>query len=211
MKTGIIFERCCINALQVRDAIEGGAARVELCRNLSVGGVTPDEDEITAAVATGLPVNVLIRPQGGDFVYSENEILEMERSIVFCAEAGVSGVVIGALDVFGNVDMAAMRFLMSVACGMSVTFHRAFDECRDPFRAMEDIISLGCDRILTSGQCATACEGASLIAELIKRAEGRIIIMPGAGVSPENVDFLARKTGAVEFHGTKLGVKNTKY
>ena len=206
---GIILERCCINALQVIEAVEGGAARVELCKNLSVGGVTPDETEIVDAVATGLPVNVLIRPRGGDFVYSESEILEMEKSIIFCTEAGVSGVVIGALDISGNVDMDAMRFLMSASGGMSVTFHRAFDECRDPFRSLEDIISLKCDRILTSGQSATAFEGASLIAELIRKAKGRIIIMPGAGISPENVDFLAHKTGAVEFHGTRLGVKQT--
>ena len=202
----MIIERCCISASQVREAREAGASRAELCRDLSVGGVTPSEEEVAAAVATGLPVNVLIRPRGGDFIYNEDEVAAMEKSIAFCRSAGVNGVVIGALDASGNVDMAVMRRLMAASNGLSVTFHRAFDECTSPFRALEEIITLGCDRILTSGQCPTAVEGAGLLAALVRKAAGRIIIMPGSGVSPDNIDALARATGATEFHGTRLGI-----
>ncbi len=202
----IHIERCCISAAQVSEALEAGASRAELCRDLSVGGITPSDGEVMAAVATGLPVNVLIRPRGGDFIYSEDEIAEMEESIAFCRTAGAHGVVIGALDASGNVDMTTMRRLMTASEGLSVTFHRAFDECADPFRALEEIVSLGCDRILTSGQRPTAVEGAELLAVLVRKAAGRIIIMPGAGISPDNIDALASATGATEFHGTRLGV-----
>ena len=200
------IERCCISAAQVREAREAGASRAELCRDLSVGGVTPSDEEVVAAVTTGLPVNVLIRPRGGDFIYNDDEVAAMEKSIAFCRSAGVNGVVIGALDASGNVDMAVMRRLMAASNGLSVTFHRAFDETACPFRALEEIITLGCDRILTSGQCPTAVEGAGLLVALVRKAAGRIIIMPGSGVSPDNIDALARATGATEFHGTRLGI-----
>lgn len=200
----MLLERCCISAQEVAEARIAGASRVELCRSLELGGVTPDVEEIRGSLSCGIPVNVLVRPRGGDFVYSEDEVRTMLDSIRLCRELGVSGIVAGALDRNGNVDTGTMRRLLSESEGMSFTFHRAFDRCRDPFTALEEIIALGCDRILTSGQESSAVEGAPLLAELVRRAAGRIIIMPGAGITPANIDTLARLTGAVEFHGTKL-------
>ena len=126
----------------------------------------------------------------------------MCRDIEFCREAGVHGVVIGALTEQGDIDVEACKRMMDAAGDMSVTFHRAFDICRDPFTALEQIVSLGCDRLLTSGQQTSAELGAELIAELVKRAAGRIIIMPGAGINPRNIATIEQKTAATEFHST---------
>lgn len=205
----LIFERCCTSPMEVYEAKMRGAARAELCANLSVGGVTPSEKDICAAVESGLPVNVLIRPREGDFVYSEGEIRSMLLSIAFCRSVGVNGIVVGALTKNGNVDTGAMRQLVEAACSggqrkLEITFHRAFDVCSDPFKALEDIISLKCDRLLTSGCKQVALEGAELIAKLIFLSSGRIVVMPGSGVTPDNVEELHRLTGAVEFHGSRL-------
>lgn len=217
----MIWERCCTNLDEVLAAFDGKASRVELCQDLEVGGTTPPEGLILSSVEVASArdtsaqsvntsagrhaVNVLIRPRGGDFIYSEKEVASMIESIRFCRHR-CDGVVIGALTQDGSIDMTVMQKLMSEAKagGLSVTFHRAFDECRDPFVALEQIIGLGCDRLLTSGQAPVATEGQSLIASLVREARGRIIIMPGSGVTPDNVTALASATGAVEFHGTKL-------
>lgn len=206
----VLLERCCTTLQQVREALAGGAGRVELCDCIEVGGVTPSPGLIHDAVATGICVNVLVRPRGGDFVYNSEEVERMKESIALCRELGVHGVVIGALTPDGNVDMDVMRELMESASAgrrLSVTFHRAFDEASDPFVAFEDIISLGCDRLLTSGQKPTAPEGRILIRELARRADGRIIVMPGSGVTPDNVEGLAAWCGVSECHGTKLASK----
>ena len=205
-----ILEACCTSLSQVESAERGGAGRIELCECLELGGVTPAPDNIRAAVSRSLPVNVLVRPRGGDFVFTAEEEAAMARDVALCRELGAAGVVIGALRRDGSVDMELMGRLMAVARGrkgerpLSVTFHRAFDECADPFRALEDIISLGCDRLLTSGQKASAWEGRGLIAELVRRAAGRIIVMPGAGITADNLDAIAEETKAVEFHGTRI-------
>lgn len=203
---GLILERCCTSAEQALEALKNGAARIELCRDLSVGGITPEHSMIIAAMKTGIPVNVLIRPRGGDFVYTNEEIQQMVSDIEFCRKAGVNGIVIGILHPDGSVNIEAMRLLINAADGMSITFHRAFDRCSNPQQALEDIISLGCNRLLTSGQQDTAPQGQALIAELVKQAAGRIIIMPGSGVTPENINSLAGATGAREFHGTRLAL-----
>ena len=200
----MIIERCCTDVESVRDAARKGAARVELCDRLEVGGITPDESVIREAVSVGIPVNVLVRPRGGDFIYNEHEILRMLESIYVCHRCGVNGVVIGALLPDGNVDIPTMRRLLSASGPMQVTFHRAFDECSDPFRALEEIIALGCDRLLTSGQKPTANEGVALIRQLVERADGRIIIMPGSGITPANLHTVSDMTGASEFHGTRI-------
>ena len=203
----VLLERCCTSLQQVKDGLAGGAGRVELCDCIEVGGVTPSEELIRSAVATGICVNVLVRPRGGDFVYSDTEVEQMKESIRLCRDLGVHGVVIGALTPDGRIDMPVMRELMALAeepRRLSVTFHRAFDDAADPYAAFEDIISLGCDRLLTSGQKPTAPEGRDLIKSLILRAAGRIIVMPGSGVTPENVEELASWCGASECHGTKL-------
>ena len=198
------IEVCSTSLYDTREAEAGGAIRIELCSAITCGGVTPSYGTIQSVVDAGLnlDVNVLIRAREGGFYYSESEIETMCRDIEFCRKAGVHGVVIGALTEQGDIDLDACKRMMEAAGNMSVTFHRAFDICRDPFTALEQIISLGCERLLTSGQQASAEMGAELIAELVKRAAGRIIIMPGAGINPKNIATIEQKTAATEFHST---------
>ena len=181
----------------------GGAGRVELCTALELGGLTPSH-AIIAMLRERLriPLYVLIRPRAGDFLYDDLECEAMRRDIETCAALGCDGVVLGVLDVDGDVDMARCRALIAAAESMGVTFHRAFDLVRDPQRALEDVIALGCERVLTSGGQASALEGAALIRELLVQARGRIAIMPGAGVTADNLATLAAATGAHEFHAS---------
>ncbi|MCQ2186190.1 MAG: copper homeostasis protein CutC [Bacteroidales bacterium] len=205
-----LLEACCTCADEVAAAKRNGAGRIELCEDIAVGGVTPSAENIQAAVLYGLPVNVLVRPREGDFVYvADDEGIQMLKDIWACHKMGANGVVIGALTAEGEIDLPLMSRLVAAAhsLGLQVTFHRAFDECADPFRALEQIIELGCERLLTSGQAASAWEGRETIAKLVEQAAGRIIVMPGAGVTPQNLDELQRVTKAVEFHGTKLCTK----
>ncbi len=199
-------EVCCPTIEAVSKAVAAGADRIELCERLEVGGVTPSESLIKDAlsIAGSVPVNVLVRPREGNFVYSEEEAGDMLESIRRCKALGVNGVVIGALLPDGSVDMALMRQLVAAARPLSITFHRAFDECRDPFEALEDIISLGIERLLTSGHRADAWEGRFILKELVGRAAGRIVIMPGCGITPANLPELAAITGATEFHGSRI-------
>ena len=199
-------EVCCPSLDAVAKAVAAGADRIELCERLEVGGVTPSEQLIidALAIAGAVPVNVLIRPREGDFVYDDEEAAQMLASIALCKELKVNGVVIGILCSDGSVDMELMRRLVDAARPMSITFHRAFDECSDVFTTMEDIISLGIDRLLTSGHCATAWKGRFVLKELVERADGRIIIMPGCGITPANLAEIAAITGATEFHGSRI-------
>lgn len=202
----LFIESCCTSLESAVRAWRSGAGRIELCEDLSVGGVTPNL-ELTGAVikAVEIPVNVLIRPRGGDFVFSEAEVGEMMESIERCRDLGAAGVVIGALRADGSVDMDTMRRLVAAARsgrGMSVTFHRAFDVSADPARAFEDIISLGCDRLLTSGHEATAYEGRHFIGELVRKSAGRIVVMAGCGVRPSNIEEISRASSAPEYHSS---------
>lgn len=198
------IEVCCSSLDEARAAEAGGATRIELCAAIGCGGVTPSYGVVRSIVQANLKldVNVLIRVREGGFCYSASEVDAMCRDIEFCRSAGVHGVVIGALTAEGDIDIEACRRMMAAAEGLSVTFHRAFDICRDPFEALEQIIELGCDRLLTSGQQCSAEQGAELIAELQRRAAGRIIIMPGAGINPRNIAIIEKKTAAAEFHST---------
>lgn len=197
------LESCCTDVEQIRRAQEAGARRIELCEKLAVGGVTPSAELLKAAISVAkVPVNVLVRPRGGDFVFSAAEADTMLRDIELCREAGAAAVVIGALDSRGDVDMPLMRRLCDAASGMSVTFHRAFDVCANPLAAFEDVLALGCDRLLTSGHESDAFKGRFFIAELVERAAGRIIVMPGCGVRRSNIARIAADTGAVEFHAS---------
>lgn len=198
------IEVCCTTPDEAREAAAGGAIRIELCTAISSGGVTPGYGMIQSVVEArlGLAIHVLIRAREGGFCYSETEVEAMCRDIAFCRKAGVDGVVIGALTPTGEVDIAACRKMMREAAGMSVTFHRAFDICPAPHKALEDIIALGCRRLLTSGQEVSAAAGAELIAKLREQAAGRIILMPGAGINPGNIAEVEQKTGATEFHST---------
>ena len=194
------IEICTNSAESVRAAVAAGADRIELCAGMPEGGTTPSYGEV-ALVRELIPagMHVIIRPRGGDFLYSEEECEIMCRDIEMARKIGVDGVVIGCLTADGEVDADKMRKLMSVAGDMSVTFHRAFDMCRDPYRALEVIEQLGCHRILTSGQQASAEAGISLLKGLVDRAR-RVIIMPGCGVNGGNIRKIAEATGACEFH-----------
>jgi copper homeostasis protein len=181
----------------------GGAARVELCGALESGGLTPSHAAIAVAMERlRIPVHVLIRPRAGDFVFDDLECEVMRRDIETCKALGCAGVVIGALTADGDVDTVRCRTLMDAAGGMSVTFHRAFDFARNPEPALEAIIALGCNRLLTSGQAADALTGAPLVHRLIEQAGERITIMPGGGIDAGNIAAIARATGAREFHAS---------
>lgn len=184
-------------------AAEGGAGRVELCSALGEGGVTPSWGLMRQVrQVPGLRMHVLIRPRGGDFVYSRAEVECMIDDIKAAAECGVDGVVTGALLPTGDIDMDVCRRLVEAAAGMSVTFHRAFDLCRDPFKALDDIMALGCDRLLTSGCASSALAGSGLIADLRIRAAGRLTLLPGGGVNPGNAAEIMRLTGCRELHAS---------
>ncbi len=202
MRPKRIIEICANSAQSCVEAEAGGAQRVELCAGIPEGGTTPSYGEIKTAQAltSHIDINVIIRPRGGDFLYTPAEIESMLQDIELCRELKVHGVVFGCLTKEGDVDVELMRRLIDAARPLSVTCHRAFDVCRDPFVALEQLIDLGCDRILTSGQQSDAVKGIPLIAELVKRAAGRIIIMPGCGVREDNIAKIETETGAKEFH-----------
>ena len=202
----IIWERCCTCSEEVAAAALGRASRVELCEALELDGVTPSRSNIEKSLLQGIAVNVMVRPRGGDFLYSETEIRKMLDTIAMCGDLGVCDIVSGVLDGQGGVDERATVRLVRRAAdfGLGFTFHRAFDLCTDKASALESLIAAGCTRVLTSGGAASAMEGASVIESLVKQAEGRIIVMPGGGVTPANVERLRALTGASEFHGTKL-------
>ena len=174
---------------------------MELCAGIPEGGTTPSYGMIrNARESISIALNVIIRPRGGDFLYSENEIQEMLYDIQVAKELGADGLVFGCLNPDGSVDMRAMTRLIKAAGDTPVTFHRAFDHTNDPFKALDDIISLGFARILTSGCRPTAFEGVDLLAQLVEKAGDRIIIMPGCGVKENNIADIARLSGAREFH-----------
>lgn len=203
MENKPLFEVCCATMGSVSAAAEAGAERIELCKALECDGLTPDIDTLTAArkIYNG-KINVLIRCRDGNFVYTDGEVEQMCREIASVAAGGADGIVIGALTPEGDIDTSAVRKMMDSAPGLSVTFHRAFDKCADPFKALEEIIGLGCDRILTSGTAATAFEGEGLLRELVERAAGRIKIMAGAGVNSSNAAEIHHATGCDEMHGS---------
>lgn len=195
------FEICANSVESCRAAQEGGAQRVELCAGISEGGITPSYGEmVTARELLNIQLHVIIRPRGGDFLYSEQEIFIMEKDIQLAKEIGVDGVVFGCLTSEGEIDIIQMKRLLEASTGLSVTFHRAFDQCTHPFKAMEELIELGIDRILTSGQRQTAEKGLPLIKELIRISDDRIIILPGSGINKHNIKHIASESGAKEFH-----------
>ena len=199
-------EACCPTLESVAHAVEAGAKRIELCEHLSCGGLTPSDEMIRMALelAGKVPVNVLVRPRAGSFVYSTEEIIQMTDTIRTCKELGVNGVVIGALKEDGRIDKSVMELLINEARPLHITFHRAFDECRDQYNALEVIIRLGIERVLTSGHKATAYEGRYVLRDLVKQAAGRIVIMPGCGITADNIDAVASASGASEFHGSRI-------
>ena len=198
-----VLEVCCGSLASALAAQEGGAHRVELCDNLYEGGTTPSHGTLSMArEKLAIDINVLVRPRGSDFVYNEDEMEIIRRDVIICKELGMNGVVIGFLTSGGEVDIKKTTEILKLAHPMSVTFHRAFDMCRDPHKALEELIEVGIDRILTSGQKNMAPEGIDLIVELVKKAGNRIIIMPGAGLDVDNIAEFHAKVDAKEYHST---------
>jgi copper homeostasis protein len=191
---GFTIEGCMI-------AQDAGADRIELCDNPGEGGTTASYGFIkTAREKLHIDLYPMIHPRGGDFFYTDEEFEIVKTDVKLCKELGCNGVVIGVLTKDGKVDKKRCSILVDCAYPLGITFHRAFDRTADPFESLEEIIDIGCERILTSGQRPTAAEGAQLLKQLIKQADDRIIIMPGSGVRSDNVARLAKETGAVEFH-----------
>lgn len=209
-----IIEIATSDFLTTRSAVEGGADRIELCANLAEGGTTPSYAHIKKCrEAFSVPLFPIIRPRGGDFLYNKDEFEIMKNDIKLCKDLGCEGIVIGLLNMDGTIDVTRTSALIELAYPLDVTFHRAFDRCKDPFQGLEELIEIGCQRILTSGQQLSVGSGQSavnskaveLIAELNAKADDRIIIMPGSGVRKENIKTLADKTGCLEFHSSLRG------
>jgi copper homeostasis protein len=192
----------CVNSLESAiNAQNAGANRVELCDNLIEGGITPGFGKIvTVRNNLSIEMNVIIRPRGSDFLYSDQEFEIMKRDIEICGEAGVDGIVVGILLRDGYIDVERTSRLIESARPMKVTFHRAFDMCQYPGKGLEDIISTGADRVLTSGQKRDAADGSEMIGTLVKQADNRIIVMPGGGINESNIALIVENTGAKEFH-----------
>jgi copper homeostasis protein len=182
-----IVEICVEGVASAIAAASGGADRIEVCENLAVGGVTPSSGAIWAAMRMNIPVHVLIRPRGGDFRYQEPELYVMHHDIVAARMLGASAVVLGILGANRRIDRRKTRQMIEVARPMSVTFHKAFDAARDPFEALDDLIELGVDRVLTSGGPSTAREGLPVLAELTRRSAGRIAVMAGGSIGLDDI------------------------
>ena len=206
-----VIEIATSDFLTTKSAVEGGADRIELCANLAEGGTTPSFGHIKKCRETfSVLVYPIIRPRGGDFLYNTEEFEIMLQDVKLCKQLGCDGIVIGLLNKDGAIDIKRTSLLAEAAYPLGVTFHRAFDRCRDPFEAMEQLIEIGCERILTSGQKPLATDAVEIIAQLNKAADERIIIMPGSGVRKENIRMLAEQTGCVEFHSSLRGKLKTE-
>lgn len=193
---------CCVDSVESAiNAANGGASRLELCSNLIIGGTTPDVALVKEIRKyTDIRIHALIRPRFGDFCYTRHEVEIMKSQIRDLKDAGVEGVVIGVLDEDGNLNIPVMNELIAEVEGLSVTLHRAFDMCRDPYQELEESIQLGIDTILTSGQKQSAWEGRELLAELIQKADGRIDIMAGAGINASVIEKLIPETKGTSYH-----------
>ncbi len=201
-----VLEVCVESVEGAMAAQAGGADRVELCANLLEGGTTPSAGSIQLARRNlHIGLQVMIRPRGGDFCYSATELEIMKLDIAMAKNAGADGVVIGILKEDGEVDESRTATLVELARPMTVTFHRAFDMSADPYHALQTLISIGIDRILTSGQESSALEGLDLISDLVRKAGDRIIIMPGGGITERNFVRIREQSGARELHVAALG------
>lgn len=197
----MLIEACVDSVESAVAAEQGGAGRIELCANLIEGGTTPSDGTLSICrERLGIPIFVLVRPRGGDFLYSDVEVEVMRRDILRAKELHADGVVIGLLAPDGALDLGRLQRLMDAAHPMSVTHHRAFDVCRNPHEALEDLIRIGAERVLTSGQAAGAPDGIPAIKRLVEQAAGRIGILPGGSIDETNVMDVVRGTGVTEVH-----------
>lgn len=192
----------CVDSIQSAITAEkAGADRIELCNSLSEGGTTPSAGMIEVVRKNiNIDLHVLIRPRRGDFLYSGAEFEVMKKDIEVAKALGAEGVVVGMLKEDGHIDTSRVQELIALARPLSITFHRAFDLCSAPFTALDQLMQLKVDRLLTSGQQPTALAGASLICELVKRAGEQLVIMPGGDINPQNIQEIIKKTGATEYH-----------
>ncbi|MFA7418820.1 MAG: copper homeostasis protein CutC [Melioribacteraceae bacterium] len=199
----ITFEACVDSVESSLNAQQGGADRIELCADLLEGGITPSYAMLKLVMEKlSISVNVLVRPRGGDFLYTDHEFEVMKKDIEFCKQIGVNGVVIGILNDDGTVDKIRTQELIEVARPMFVTFHRAFDMTRDPIEALSVLIELGVERLLTSGQEANVYKGISTLKKMVEYADNRIVIMPGGGVTETNIKEVVEKTSVNEIHAS---------
>lgn len=199
----VILEIAVFSVEAALSAIAAGADRIEFCENPGEGGTTPSYGSlVTLKKLTTKPVFPIIRPRGGDFLYTDVEYECIKADILIAKELGYPGVVIGLLNADGSIDVKRTTALVELAAPMQVTFHRAFDRCNNPFQGMEDIISTGCKRILTSGQVPNAYDALPLLSQLVEKANGRIIIMPGSGVRASNIQEIIKVTKATEVHSS---------
>ncbi|MCB0284350.1 MAG: copper homeostasis protein CutC [Calditrichaeota bacterium] len=197
------LEICCYTAESASVAAKAGADRIELCDNYNEGGTTPSFGTIACCLEkVQIPVNVIVRPRGGDFLYTDNEFEIVKRDVLKIKELGANGIVAGFLKANGEIDLQKTKVIVELAYPLEFTFHRAFDMCNDPLKALDDLIRIGVTRILTSGAKNKAMDGIELICDLVGRAEDKIIIMPGSGVDEKNLAEIIKKTQAFEFHSS---------
>ena len=197
----MLVEACVDTVASALAAEAGGAGRVELCANLVEGGTTPSAGTIALArERLAIPLFVLVRPRGGDFLHDADEVETMRRDVEAARRLGADGVVIGALTADGQVDAATTRLLVDAARPMRVTFHRAFDAARDPAEALEALVALGVDRVLTSGGAPSALDGAAALGALVRQAAGRLTILAGGGLTPATVGAVVAASGVREVH-----------
>lgn len=205
MLTPLTFEICVDSAEAAVAAQAGGAQRVELCSDLLEGGLTPSHGTLEVARRRlTIDIMAMVRPRGGDFCYSDIEFEVMRHDLLAAKDLGANGIVFGILRPDGTIDVERSRELIALARPLPVTFHRAFDMTRDPFEAFETLIGLGVTRVLTSGQEPSVIEGLDLIAELQRRAAGRIVVLPGGGITARNVARVVEATGVGELHFASL-------
>lgn len=206
-----ILEICCYSVESAIEAQNKGANRIELCDNYSEGGTTPSYGSIQLAVnKLNIPINVIIRPRGGDFLYSDVEYETIKLDIAILKKMKINGIVIGFIKSNGDIDTERTREIVELAKPLEVTFHRAFDMCRNHFFALEQLTEIGVKRILTSGAKDRAIDGVDLITKLIKKADNKIIIMPGSGINANNLMEIMDKTKANEFHSSAKTFEESK-
>jgi copper homeostasis protein len=200
----VVLLEVCVDSMEGLEAAqEKGAGRIELCSRLEVGGLSPEEELLDSAIgAARVPLHMMVRPRAGSFVYSAAEIEAMRREIASLRGGRIDGIVFGALTDDGRVDSKAVRSLVALSRPLSVTFHRAFDEIADQVSALDELISLGVDRVLTSGGAKDAFEGRARLRDLVRRARGRIVVMAGGGVRPSNAAAILAESGVPELHGS---------
>lgn len=205
------IEICVDNLESISTANRLAIDRIELCSALALGGISPNYGLLKAALALSHhPIALMVRPRAGDFLFNEAEIQAMLSEIELAQELGVQHIVIGALTTAAEIDILTTKRLIAQAGKMQVTFHRAFDLCQDPFTGVEQLIDLGCHRILTSGQGATALQGIEVLEKLVKQADGRIQIMAGCGVNATNVQTILQQTQVPEIHFSAKGFRFSK-